>query len=266
MKFKLNLVTLALLTNAGMFMSGAAIAADGYGIQNANTEKVKFDKWVCKNCKVEKGTVGTVGVGAGYSDSDDIRSANAFATEGGFVGKVDADVKYTGENGYQATIEADNLGMENGRAEINVGKQGQYNLNLNYRQIKTYKTDEAMSPYQGIGGDDLTLPGDWVHAGSTQDMTSLSSSLNPLELSLKRERAGLGFDYTFSNEQGESLWSTYVNYQREDKTGLKQASGSFYNQSMMLAEPVDYTTDTVEAGVRFSGDNWFTSVNYNGSI
>ena len=260
MKFKLNLVTLALITHAGM-LSGAAIAADGYGIQNANTEKVKFDKWVCKNCKVEKGVSGTVGIGAGYSDSDDIRSANAFATEDGFAGKVDADVKYTGENGYQATIEADNLGMENGRADINVGKQGQYNLNLNYRQIATYKTDKAMSPYQGIGGDNLTLPGDWVHGGSTQDMSTLYSSLNPLELSLKRERAGIGFEY-----QAETLWSTYVNYQREDKTGLKQASGSFYNQSMMIAEPVDYTTDTIEAGIRFAGDNWYTAVNYNGSI
>ncbi|MBW8182316.1 MtrB/PioB family decaheme-associated outer membrane protein [Shewanella nanhaiensis] len=259
MKFKLNLVTLALLANAGI--ASTAMAAGGYGLQNANTDKVKFDKWDCKRCVVETGVNGTVGVGVGYNDSDDIRSANAFAAENEFTGKVDADLTYVGKSGYRATVEADNLGMENGRLDINAGKVGQYNLNLNYRQIATYKTDSAMSPYLGIGGDDLTLPDNWQTAGSSQDMSELYNSLNPLELSLKRKHAGLGFAY-----QGEELWSTYVNYQREDKTGLKQASGSFFNQSMMLAEPVDYTTDTIEAGVKLKGDNWFTAINYNGSV
>ncbi|WP_299787999.1 MtrB/PioB family decaheme-associated outer membrane protein [uncultured Shewanella sp.] len=264
MKFKLNLVTLALLANAGVagtLMTSTAVAAEGYGLQNANTSKVKFDKWVCKRCEVETGFAGTVGVGAGYNDSDDIHSANAFAAEDEFAGKVDADLTYAGKGGYRASIEADNLGMENGRLDINAGKAGQYNLNLNYRQIATYKTDSAMTPYQGVGGDDLTLPGNWQTAGSSQEMSQLYSSLNPTELSLKRKRAGMGIEY-----QGEELWSTYVNYQREDKSGLKQTSGSFYNQSMMLAEPVDYTTDTIEAGIKLRGDNWFTAINYNGSI
>ncbi|WP_394200461.1 MtrB/PioB family decaheme-associated outer membrane protein [Shewanella waksmanii] len=259
MKFKLNLVTLALIANAGVAIPNVAIA-EGYGLQNANTSKVKFEKWDCKRCTVETGVSGSVGVGVGYNDSNDIRSANAFAAEDEFAGKLDADVKYVSESGYQASIEADNLGMENGRLDVNAGKAGQYNLNLNYRQIATYKTDQAMSPYQGVGSDHLTLPDNWQTAGSSQDMTQLYSSLNPLELSLKRKRAGLGFEY-----QGEELWSTYINYQREDKTGLKQASGSFFNQSMMLAEPVDYTTDTIEAGVKLRGDNWFTALNYSGS-
>ncbi|TVP15218.1 MtrB/PioB family decaheme-associated outer membrane protein [Shewanella sp. KCT] len=259
MKFKLNVVTLALIANAGIVIPGMALA-DGYGIQNANTEKVKFDKWDCKRCKIETGVSGTIGAGVGYNDSDDIRSANAFAAENEFVGKVDADVSYISESGYRASIEAQNLGMENGRLDLESGKVGQHKLSLNYRQIATYKTDKAMSPYQGVGGDHLTLPDNWQTAGSSQDMSELYSSLNPLELSLKRKRAGIGFEY-----QGEELWSTYVNYQREDKTGLKQASGSFFNQSMMLAEPVDYTTDTVEAGIKLKGDNWFTALAYSGS-
>ncbi|QYJ91320.1 MtrB/PioB family decaheme-associated outer membrane protein [Shewanella halotolerans] len=259
MKFKLNVVTLALIANAGIVIPGMALA-DGYGIQNANTEKVKFDKWDCKRCKIETGVSGTIGAGVGYNDSDDIRSANAFAAENEFVGKVDADVSYISESGYRASIEAQNLGMENGRLDLESGKVGQHKLSLNYRQIATYKTDKAMSPYQGVGGDHLTLPDNWQTAGSSQDMSELYSSLNPLELSLKRKRAGIGFEY-----QGEELWSTYVNYQREDKTGLKQASGSFFNQSMMLAEPVDYTTDTVEAGIKLKGDTWFTALAYSGS-
>ncbi|QYK02602.1 MtrB/PioB family decaheme-associated outer membrane protein [Shewanella psychrotolerans] len=259
MKFKLNLVTLALIANTSVFVPNIAFA-DGYGVQNANTDKVKFDKWACKRCAIDTGVSGSVGVGVGYNDSNDIHSANAFAAENEFAGKVDADVRYTNESGYRTTVEAQDLGMENGHLDVNTGRVGQYKINLNYRQIATYDTDSAMTPYQGVGGDHLTLPSNWQTAGSSQDMNELYNSLNPLELSLKRKRAGLGFEY-----QGEELWSTYINYEREDKTGLKQASGSFFNQSMMLAEPVDYTTDTVEAGVKFRGDNWFTALNYSGS-
>lgn len=256
MKFKLNLITLALLANTGF-----AVAADGYGLANANTDKVKLSAWSCKGCVVETGVSGTVGVGVGYNGEEDIRSANAFGSKNEVAGKFDADLAYRGEKGYRASVEAYQLGMDGGRLDVNAGKQGQYNINLNYRQIATYDSNSALSPYSGIGGNNLTLPDNWVTAGSSSQMPLLMDSLNSLELSLKRERAGLGFEY-----QGESLWSTYVNYMREEKTGLKQTSGSFFNQSMMLAEPVDYTTDTIEAGVKLKGDRWFTALSYNGSI
>jgi MtrB/PioB family decaheme-associated outer membrane protein len=259
MKFNLNLVTLALIANASVFIPNMAFA-EGYGVQNANTDKVKFDKWACKRCTIETGVSGTIGAGVGYNDSDDIHSANAFAAENEFAAKVDADIRYSNESGYRATVEAQDLGMENGRLDINTGKVGQYKIKLNYRQIATYKTDSAMTPYQGIDSDHLALPNNWQTAGSSQDMSELYNSLNPVELSLKRKRAGLGFDY-----QAEELWSTYIDYQREEKTGLKLASGSFFNQSMMLAEPVDHTTDTLEAGIKLKGDNWFTALNYSGS-
>ncbi|MCK7631739.1 MtrB/PioB family decaheme-associated outer membrane protein [Shewanella sp. JNE10-2] len=256
MKFKLNLITLALLANTGF-----AVAADGYGIANANTEKVKLSAWSCKGCIVETGVSGTVGVAVGYNSEDDIRSANAFGTSNEVAGKFDADLAYSGEKGYRANIDAYQLGMDGGRLDVNAGKLGQYNVNVNYRQIATYDTNNALTPYSGMGGNNLTLPSNWITAGSSSQMPLLMDNLNSLELSLKRERMGLGFAY-----QGESLWSTYVNYMREEKTGLKQASGSFFNQSMMLAEPVDYTTDTIEAGIKLKGDRWFTALNYNGSI
>ncbi|NMD50237.1 MtrB/PioB family decaheme-associated outer membrane protein [Shewanella sp. DNRA4] len=256
MKFKLNLITLALLANTGF-----AVAADGYGLANANTDKVKLSAWSCKGCVVETGTSGTVGVGVGYNSEEDIRSANAFGTSNEVAGKFDANLSFKGEKGYRASVEAYQLGMDGGRLDVNAGKQGQYNVNVNYRQIATYDSNSALSPYAGIGGNNLTLPDNWVTAGSSSQMPLLMDSLNALELSLKRERTGLGFEY-----QGESLWSTYVNYMREEKTGLKQASGSFFNQSMMLAEPVDYTTDTIEAGVKLKGDRWFTALSYSGSI
>ncbi|WP_434926677.1 MtrB/PioB family decaheme-associated outer membrane protein [Shewanella sp. HL-SH2] len=255
MKYKLNLITLALLAPASF-----TAMAGGYGLANANTDNVKFDAWACKGCAVATSTTGSIGVGVGHNSQSDIKSANAFKSDNEFAGKLDADINYRGTQGYRAQVDATDIGMDNGRANINVGKLGTYNLNFNYRSIASYKTNTAQTPYQGVGSSDLTLADNWITAGSSSQMPMLYSSLNPFELSLKREKTGLGIEY-----QTESLFTTFVNYQREDKTGLKQASGSFFNQSIMLPQPVDYTTDTLEAGIKLKGDNWFTSLNYNGS-
>jgi MtrB/PioB family decaheme-associated outer membrane protein len=256
MKTKLNIITLALLSSCSF-----GLFAQGYGLSNAKTDNVKFDAWQCKGCAVETGTTGYVDAGIAYNSEDDIKSANAFNSSNQVAGKVDADIRYKGKEGYQANVEAHNLGMDNGRLDIDVGKQSVYNINVNYRSFAHYQSNSALSPYQNIGSDYLTLPDNWVTAGSSPDMPMLYSSLNPVELSLTRDRAGLGFEY-----QTESLFTTYVNFQREEKTGTKTTSGSFYNQSMMLAEPVDYTTDILNAGIKLRGDNWFTSVNYTGSV
>ncbi|NKF51816.1 MtrB/PioB family decaheme-associated outer membrane protein [Shewanella sp. WXL01] len=256
MKTKLNLITLALLANTSF-----AAMAGGYDIANANTDKVKFDKWKCKGCTVETGYTGSVGAGVGYNSESDLKSANAFGSSEEYAGKVDADIRYTGETGYKADLKADNLGKDNGRMELNVGKAGTYNINFNYRSIAHYKSNTATSPYSGIGGNNLTLPDNWVHAGTTGGMTELENSLQTIELKQERQRAGLGFEY-----QTESNLTTFVDFQREEKTGTKQASGSIHDRSMMIAEPVDYTTDTLDAGVKMGGDNWFASLNYNGSV
>lgn len=256
MKTKLNIITLALLSSCSF-----GLFAQGYGLSNAKTDNVKFDAWQCKSCVVETGTTGTVGAGIAYNNEDDIYSANAFNSSNEVAGKVDADIHYRGEEGYQANVDAHNLGMDNGRLDIDVGQQGVYNINVNYRTLAHYESNNALSPYQQIGSDYLTLPDNWETAGSSSDMTMLNSSLNPFELSLNRDRYGMGVEY-----QTQSVFSTYVNFQREEKTGTKTTSGSFYNQSMMLAEPVDYTTDILNAGIKLKGDNWFTSLNYSGSV
>ncbi|MGB6136415.1 MAG: MtrB/PioB family decaheme-associated outer membrane protein, partial [Shewanella sp.] len=256
MNTKINLITLALLSSCSF-----GVLAQGYGLANAKTDSVKFDAWECKRCVVETGTTGSISAGIAYNSEEDIHSANAFNSSNEVAGNVDADIRYRGEEGYQANVDAHNLGMDNGRMDIDVGKQGVYNINVNYRTFAHYESNSALSPYQQIGSDYLTLPDNWVTAGSSPDMTMLSSSLNPLELSLNRDRYGMGVEY-----QTESLLTTYVNFQREEKTGTKTTSGSIYNQSMMLAEPVDYTTDILNAGIKLKGDNWFASLNYSGSV
>ncbi|MFQ6370462.1 MtrB/PioB family decaheme-associated outer membrane protein [Shewanella sp. YIC-542] len=256
MKFKINLITIALLANAG-----AAMAADGYGIADANTANINLTKWKCSACKIDTGVSGNIGASVGYHNADDMHAANAMGTANETVGKLDADIRYRGKNGYQAAITTSNLGMDNGRAAVSSSKIGQHKIVMDFRQITTYDGDSAQTPYLGVGSDYLSLPANWVNAGSSHDMTQLSSSLSPFEQSMKRKRYGIGLEF-----QGETLWKTFVSYQREDKTGIKTTTGTIFNQATMLPEPVDYRTDTLEAGLQLTGDHWFTALTYNGSF
>lgn len=274
MKFQLNLITLALLALTSNGLMAAEVEdtkssrtqvtktqVTGYNLANANTAKVKFAAWKCQRCDVKTDNQGSVTIGTGYSDSNDIRSANRFNTQDGLAYKVDANIRHKTNSGFNAGFEAQQLGMENSRAQIHAAQSGKYNIKLNYQSIASYDTQSAMTPYLGAGSDNLSLPSNWVTAGKTSDMTTLAENLQPLELSLKRQRMGLALDY-----QSNSIWGTYATYQRENKTGIKTASGSFFNQSMMLPETVDYTTDNIDAGIKLKGQQWYAVLNYSGSM
>ncbi|MCH1919360.1 MtrB/PioB family decaheme-associated outer membrane protein [Shewanella sp. A3A] len=253
MKFRLNVITVALLANAGF-----AMAADGYGLANANTDKVKFNNWKCNACKVQTGTEGNISAGIGYvNDGNDIHSANAMGTDNDVATKVDADITHIAESGYRLSLKAHDLGMDTGSATITARKPGKYEVSAGLRQIATYGSNFALTPFSR-SGEFLSLPANWTNAGTGNGIDA--SLVHPVELSLKRKRYSLDTEYS-----ADSLWSTYVNFQREEKTGTKSTSGVIFNQATMLPQQVDYTTDTFEAGVKLSGDHWFTALAYNGS-
>lgn len=253
MKFKLNIITLALLANASV-----AMAADGYGIANANTDKVKFNKWKCRACKIHTGTEGNISAGIGYvNDGHDTRSANALDTENDIAGKVDADITHVAKSGYRLSLEAHDLGMDTGSATITARKPGKYKVTAGLRQIETYAGDTGVSPFIK-NNNFLRLPDNWVDAGNGAVVDP--SLVRSVDLSLKRKRYSLAAEYS-----ADSLWSTYAKFQREDKTGTKTTSGVIMNQATILPQDVDYTTDTYEAGIKLSGDHWFTALAYNGS-
>ncbi|WP_417345451.1 MtrB/PioB family decaheme-associated outer membrane protein [Ferrimonas sp.] len=231
MRFRYNLITLALAGVSGMAMAG------GYSIQEANLDKINTDKWSCKRCVVEYGAQGSVGVAAGAVDSDNERSANYFGAEDGAFGAFNSDLKYTSESGYGASLEARNLGMDNGEARLAAGHGDTWNVAVEYGKLVTVKNDHAQSNYSVVGNT-------WV-AGDLQEQT------------LETERERYGAELSFGGE----MWQTYANFRREDKTGLKEAS-IWGGTPTNVAKPVDSSTDTWEAGVKLQGEQWFTQLAY----
>ncbi|SHI15497.1 MtrB/PioB family decaheme-associated outer membrane protein [Ferrimonas marina] len=231
MKTRLNLITLAL---AGF--SGAAMA--NYGLANANVEGVDTSKWECKRCEPVNGYSGSVGIAAGAVDASDNHAANRLGDTDGFAGHVNADVVYRAESGYNAELEANRLGSDNGSARIAVGKAGVANAAFHYATGTHWTADGAVSPFAFQNN---------LIVNTGEDQTT--------DLKVKRER------YGFDGDFGGDLWTLYGNFQREDKTGARKAS-VFSGTIANVAAPIDSTTDRWEAGARLGGQTWTAGVAY----
>ena len=95
------------------------------------------------------------------------------------------------ESGYRLEYALQDLGLDSRSATIEGGKQGAYEFGLSYDRVPHTISDTGETIFSGIGSRDLTLPGDWVRAGSTGDMTALGTSLRSVEEGYDRDRYGL---------------------------------------------------------------------------
>ncbi len=236
MKYPLNLITLALIS-----ASTSVMAAD-FSVNKANTNSVNMDKFQCKRCPDTTGYRGSVELGAAYSDSDNIHSANALNSEDGVHGVLNADLQYRGKTGYQAKAQATNLGLANSRAHLEAGKVGSYQAELDYRQLSQYQHDNAKSNL-------------WYADGTLTP----SAQVQTQELSLKRKQMGIGV--SAGHQWGEQNYQVFARYSQEDKTGY-QASSFVSPRPTNFGLPVDATTDKLTSGLSISGQNWLTSLNY----
>ncbi|PKH60031.1 hypothetical protein CXF83_22000 [Shewanella sp. Choline-02u-19] len=237
MRFKFNLITLSLLTISGA-ITGSAMAAD-FGVNKANTSTVRQEVFQCKRCPQVEGYTGSIGVNAAYIDSDDIHSGNAFGTDkDGANASVDADLNYRNKSGYKAKFQAHQLGLDNGFAHLEAGKSGHYELVADYQQLTSYQSGNARS--QLWYKDDVLTP---------------SEHTQIQELSLQRNKAGLGLSY------GRDFYQAYVRYDHEQKTGY-QSSSIVTPRPVNFGLPIDASTDNLTAGLSLSGDNWTTDLNY----
>lgn len=236
MSFKLNLITLSMLA-----VSTTSMAAN-FGVGQANTISVNTDKYQCQRCTQVTGYNGDISVAAGYNDISDIHAGNALGTaKDGAIGSVSGNVRYQSEAGYQAEIQAHQLGMDNGFAHLSGEKAGHYAFTLDFDAIKTYQAGDVQS-------------GLWHNNG----LLTPSDISNAFDLSQRREKVGLGFEYT------QDFYGGFVKYSQEDKSGHQSAS-LVSPSPVNFGLPTDARTKQLDAGVNLSGDNWLTALSYVGS-
>ena len=217
--------------------------------------------WRCDVCEVERGWSGYLEAGLGYQSDDAFRFGDytGLDEDGVFVSGAAAG-SFHGDDGDYLRFEGLRLGLDSRALWVEGGRQGLYQLRASYQGIPRRIFDTTSTPYAGNGGDTLTLPNDWVRGPTTSLMPALDDSLEPVDVEWDWDIYTLGADY-----QPSTRWTLTADYRRTERDGQSKSAGSFLFSTTQFLDPVDYTTDELEASAVYVADTWQISFAYFGS-
>lgn len=158
---------------------------------------------------------------------------------------VSGGLSLFGTNGsFYLTADADNLGLDDASADLRIGSFDNFRLSLFYDEMEHNYSFNALTVYQGVGSDTLTLaPGLYR---STNPAVWL-----PFDYTVDREQYGakgeitlgspffVAFDVTQTEKDGVVPW------------GINSTSGSPGSFFAELPMPIDYTTTNATAQIGY---------------
>jgi MtrB/PioB family decaheme-associated outer membrane protein len=158
------------------------------------------------------------------------------------------------------------VGRDDQAYRLSWGKYGSFELAGFFSAIPHVFSTNARLLWSGAGSGSLTLPASLTPANSTADQVEAAfSSIGPSTLALERERYGFSLRVTPSRRL-----DLFASASTEQRDGSRAFGGTFtypfLGQAMEVAEPIDYTTTNLSAGLRFSGQNHQFNLLYSGSL
>jgi len=187
-------------------------------------------------------------VGGGYVDGDNgnFGKYNGLSEQGGKL-LLDGDLRMRDEaTGTWMRFNARNLGLDNRELRWDYNRQGNFGYYLEYNEITRAEPLTVITPVVGIGGPVLSAGG----APAEVDMES------------KRKRFSLGLDKYLN-----SKWGFNLDFRNETKKGERiMGIGTGTNgQIYFTPEPLDATTNAVDATARYNEKNFQLVGGYYGS-
>lgn len=239
----------------------AAVGALSATAIDAVAAPVDTSKWKCESCPFEEpATSGAVEAGAGYVSDDSQKFGNYTGLEdqGGFL-MLGGELHYRGEDGTYASLEGADLGLDVRSVEAEGGRDGLFGVRVGYDEIPHWLSDGAATPFLGVGGGNLTLPGGYPQP--TTAAMPLVATLRPVNVGFDRKRLDGEASLVIN-----SAWSTRLDARHEVRDGTRRAAGSFFSTASQLAAPVDDVTDQIEAAVSYAGRRLQGTLSYLGSL
>jgi hypothetical protein len=190
-------------------------------------------------------------------------------TDNGY-GIGDFDVLYENDDNFYLNFLGEDLGLKSRSLSMETGWYGGYELFLNYDETPHYVSNNAKTIYNGVNGNNLTLPegferGDFIQNfawKATEFENSLNAYKKGVNIRTDRKSGAVGFSVP--------VWSVFdfdVNYRREEKRGLKSIAGVMGQsggdrRSIWLPEPVNYSVDEITASLAYLGEKVQMNLNY----
>ena len=147
------------------------------------------------------------------------------------------------------------LGLDSRRLEFAYNDQGKQKFRLDYREIPNNRFSDGQTPYRAEEPGLWQLAPGWeVAPGSSNILgfTNLQDSLIDLKVDTERQRLDLSYHRKLS-----AAWRLNVDWKHETKEGTRTVGGIFgftiaNARGAILAAPVDWTTDIVEAMIEYA--------------
>jgi hypothetical protein len=191
--------------------------------------QVDTSDWACESCPFDQGYRAEFDAGATNVSDDAARFGNYTGyDEEGTHADVSGHGRYANE-GYRMDWYAEDLGLDARVLELSAGKQGVFDFRLGYRDIPFRRFDTSSTVFLPTSGDSLTLPGGWVPASTTGQMTQLSSSLQQRMVGTDRSIVDLGADWT----PGDAF-RLFADFRRQTRDGVDISSAGSYTQAAFL--------------------------------
>lgn len=210
----------------------------------------------------------TVELGVGYVSDDSYKFGDyrGLQREGAhLIGNLELN-RRSEDNTHYFRLDARNLGLDSRSVNMQGGEAGNYGLRLEYDQIPKLFSDSYQTPFVNPGSTSLTLPTGFVRAATTTGMTTLNASMRPFDVDTQRDSLTLGFAKKLL-----AGWGVDVRVKRENRDGNRFIGGIIGNtggnpRALTLPEPIDYTTDEIEALLRYHSKQLQMQFGYYGSF
>ncbi len=158
-----------------------------------------------------------------------------------------------------------NLGLSSRSLAGEYGRQGAYRFTLGYEETPRLRSDSFQTPFVGAGSANLTLPTGFVRGADTGAMTALATSMRNFDVEARRQRSDVGVSYMLARE-----WELRASLRNDDINGTRirgaEMGISSIPRSVVLPEPVDSSTQLIDASLAFSGEYTRFTLSYHGSV
>lgn len=219
----------------------------------ATGAEVDTSTWKCELCPFSQGFTGEVAAGAkSVSDAEN--------TFGNYTGYDDdtvyggfgvQDLRYWGDSGYTAYVDAFGYNTDSFELTFGAGKQGKWSTDFLVDFLPIRKGENTRTVYDNLDGTPQRLPDGWVRGGTTNGMTTLDGDLRSFDIKWDRETFGVGGEYLFT----PNLFLD-ADWRYQTKQGQGATWGTFLTNAAQLTRPLDYDAHEVDAGITYAGESW----------
>lgn len=163
-------------------------------------------------------------------------------------------------------VSGSDLGLRSRNLAGEYGRQGAYRILFGHDRLAHLASTSFETPFVNSGATILALPAGFARARDTGGMTSLAAALHRHDLEMRRQRNEIAVSYMLNPD-----WELRTSWRGEDRNGLRARGAELGSnpgnaRTVPLPEPVDSSTQLLDAAIAFTGDAHRFSFGYHGSL